>query len=68
MNVYKVERKDGKISWCEDIAMIVIAEDERHAERKARWESEDFKNSNNIKVTKISLDKEAVILVENTGG
>lgn len=68
MNVYRVERKDNKISWCEDIVMIVVAEDERHAERKARWISEDFKNSNNIKVTKISLNKEAVLLVENTGG
>ena len=29
--------------WCQDYAMVIIAEDERHAERKARVSSDDFK-------------------------
>ena len=40
MNVYLVKIKQTE--WCQDYAMVVIAEDEKHAERKARWSSDDF--------------------------
>ena len=66
MNVYLVERKDY-VNWCEDYAMVVVAEDKRHAERRARWESGSFKDSKDIKITEVSLEKEDVIIVANTG-
>lgn len=65
MNCYLVERIEN-IRWVEDYAMVVIAEDEIHAERKARIESEDFKKAK-LKVTKIDMDKEDVILIANKG-
>ena len=34
MKAYLVERPAS--GWCQDYAMVIIAEDERHAERKAR--------------------------------
>lgn len=43
MNVYLVTVK--KTGWCQDYAMVVVAEDEKHAERKARWSSDDLKKS-----------------------
>ena len=35
MKVFRIDKKD-KISWCMDYSMVVIAEDELHAERCAR--------------------------------
>ena len=40
MKVYLVKRP--VIEWCQDYAMVIIAEDELHAERKARLSSSDF--------------------------
>lgn len=40
MKTYLVERPAS--GWCQDYAMVIIAEDERHAERKARVSSDDF--------------------------
>ena len=34
MKAYLVERPAS--AWCQDYAMVIIAEDKRHAERKAR--------------------------------
>lgn len=65
MNCFKIERTD-RVSYVEDYAMVVIAEDEFHAERCARLKSSDFKKAK-LKVTKIDMDKEKVILVANTG-
>jgi len=65
MKCFKVKRTD-KISWVEDFAMVVIAEDELNAERVARWESDDFRKAE-LKVTEIDMEKEQVIMVENTG-
>lgn len=65
MNVYSIE-KTGKITWCEDYKMIVVAEDPLHAERAARLRSLDFRKAS-LKVTEINLDEEAVISIENTG-
>lgn len=61
MNVYKVERADYECSWGEDYEILVIAEDKKHAERRARWSSYDFKHSKNLKVTQIPLDEERAI-------
>lgn len=61
MNVYKVERTDYELGSGEDYEMIIIAEDKKHAERRARWSSYDFKNSKNLKITEIPLDEERVI-------
>ena len=66
MNVYIVRRLI--FSWCEDYAMVVVAEDKLHAERKARWSSEDFRQAKDLKVTEVKLNKEQCVLVANTGG
>ena len=65
MKVFRVDKKD-KISWCMDYSMVVIAEDELHAERCARLNSDDFKKAK-LKVTEINLDTEQCALVANTG-
>ena len=65
MKVFRVDKKD-KISWCMDYSMIVIAEDELHAERCARLNSDDFKKAK-LKVTEINLDTEQCVLVANIG-
>ena len=53
--------------WCQDYAMVIIAEDELHAERKAKASSDDFKNYINITVTEINMNEEQCILIANTG-
>ena len=68
MNVYLVELPVGDYTYGDDYAMVVIAEDERHAERKARWSSYDFKKAKKINITQINLNEEAVILKANVGG
>lgn len=65
MNVYLVSIK--RKSWCQNYAMVVIAEDEKHAERKARWSSDDFRKATDVVVQKINLDQEQVVLIANTG-
>ena len=64
MKLYLITRK---ADWCEDDAIVVIAEDKLHAERKARWSSEHFKTENNLKIKEIKLDKEQVVLKSNMG-
>lgn len=66
MNIYLIERTE-EVSWCEDYSMAVIAEDEKHAERRARWESRDFKRAKNLLVKKIDAGKEQSVLIANTG-
>lgn len=65
MKVYLVSRK---ADWCEDQAMVIIAEDERHAERRARWSSDHFRCEKNIKIQEIALGNEQVVLISNVGG
>lgn len=67
MRVFQVERVEG-IMYCEPYMMIIVAEDEKHAERKARWESDYFKKCKNIKTTEIQLDKEKVIATDYMEG
>ena len=67
MNVYLITRPKDDISWCEDDGLVVVAEDELHAERLARINSDDFARSQNIEIKQINLDTEQVVLVSNTG-
>ena len=66
MNVYLVSRTD-EVGWFEDIEMIVIAEDDLHAERRARWSSRDFKKAKNLSIKKIDISKEQAVLISNKG-
>ena len=68
MNVYLAELPVGEYTYGDDYAMVIIAEDEIHAERKARWSSYNFEQAKKINVSQISLDTEAVILKANVGG
>ena len=65
MKAFLVERTD-RVSWIEDYAMVVIAEDELHAERCARCNSYNFKKAK-VKVTEVDMEYESVVLVANTG-
>ncbi len=67
MKVYLVDNRD-KLDWCMDFAMVVVAEDELHAERCARCNSCNFRNAK-LEITEIDLSdcEERVILVANTG-
>jgi len=65
MECFKVERTD-RVSYVEDYAMVVIAKDELHAERCARLNSSDFRKAK-LKVAKIDMNTEQVILVANSG-
>lgn len=51
MKVYLVERPAR--DWCQDYVMVIIAEDERHAERIARLSSDDFRKCQEITITEI---------------
>ena len=68
MNIYLAELPVGDYTYGDDYAMVVIAEDEIHAERKARWSSDSFKQAKKINISQVSLDAEAVILKANVGG
>ena len=68
MNVYLVELPVGDYTYGDDYAMVIIAEDKFHAERKARWSSYNFEQAKKINVTNINLNKETVILKANVGG
>lgn len=65
MKVYLVNNKN-RLNWCMDYAMVVVAEDELHAERCARCNSDDFKKAE-LEVIEIDTSKESVILKANTG-
>lgn len=65
MKVYLVEQLVRE--YCQDYAMVIIAEDELHAERKARVSSDHFKKCKEISVTEIDMNEEQCILIANTG-
>lgn len=52
----------------QDYAMVIVAEDKSYAERKARSISDDFRESREITVKEICMDKEQCVLIANTGG
>lgn len=51
MGVYLVERPAR--DWCQDCVMVIVAEDEQHAERIARLSSDDFRKCKEITITEI---------------
>lgn len=65
MKAYLVERPAS--GWCEDYAMVIIAEDEWNAVRKARITSDDFKSSQEITITEVDMNEEQCVLTANTG-
>lgn len=65
MKAYLVKRPIN--SWCQDYAMVIIAQDELHAERKARVSSEDFRKCQEITITEIDMNEEQCVLRANTG-
>lgn len=67
MNVYLVELPVGDYTYGDDYAMVIVAEDELHAERKARRSSYDFKQAKKISISQVNLDEEAVVLTANVG-
>lgn len=68
MDVYLAELPVGEYTYGDDYAMVIIAEDEIHAERKARWSSYNFKQAKKIDISQVNLDEEAVVLTANVGG
>ena len=64
MKVFLITRK---ADWCEDDAIVVVAEDKLHAERRARLSSDDFRKEKNIKIKEIKLDEEQVVWISNFG-
>lgn len=68
MNIYLVELPVGEYTYGDDYAMVIVAKDELHAERKARWSSYNFEHAKKINISRVNLDEEAVILKANVGG
>ena len=64
MKVYLITRK---ADWCEDDAMVVIAEDKLHAERQARWSSRYFQNEKDLEIKEIKLYTAQTVLISNMG-
>lgn len=54
-------------TWCEDYSMAILAEDEKHAERRARLSSRDYKDAQDLIIKEIDLNKEQCILIANRG-
>lgn len=65
MDVFVIDRTD-RYSWCDNYKAVVVAEDELHAERLARLKVSDWKKAK-LKVTKVNLEEEQILSVENTG-
>ena len=65
MKVFLITRH--ATGWCQDDAMVVVAEDELHAERKARLSSDDFRKCHDISIEEIDLTEERCVLTSNTG-
>lgn len=55
MNLFNTTSLPQNIKKCEH---ITSPEYDKHAERKARWSSDDFKKAVGIVVEKINLDQE----------
>lgn len=54
-------------TWCEDYSMAVLAEDEKHAERRARLSSSDYRNAQDLEIKEIDLNEEQCVLRANVG-
>ena len=47
--------------------MVVVAEDELHAERRARLSSDDYRDAHDLRIMEIDLTKEQEVLTANVG-
>ena len=65
MKCYKIDRVEHT-SYGEDYSMVVIAKDELHAERLARFKSYDFRKGK-LRVREIDMEEEQCVLVANNG-
>ena len=54
-------------TWCDDYSMAVLAEDEQHAERRARLSSENYRNAQDLTIEEIDLNEEQCVLIANVG-
>lgn len=61
MKCFKVDRVDY-VEYGEDDSMVVIAENEKDAEKHARIMSSDFKNAP-LKVQEIDMNKKQFVLI-----
>lgn len=68
MNVYLARLPVGTYTYGDDYAMVIVAEDKLHAERRARWSSDNFRHAKKIDISQVNLDTEAAILTANVGG
>lgn len=64
MNLFNTTSLPQNIKKCEH---ITSPEYDKHAERKVRWSSDDFRKATDVVVQKINLDQEQVVLITNTG-
>lgn len=64
MNLFNTTSLPQNIKKCEH---ITSTEYDKHAERKARWSSDDFRKATDVVVQKINLDQEQVVWIANTG-
>ncbi|MCB6806844.1 hypothetical protein LI205_03840 [bacterium MSK18_59] len=64
MNLFNTTSLPQNIKKCEH---ITSPEYDKHAERKARWSSDDFRKATDVVVQKINLDQGQVVLIANTG-
>lgn len=66
MKVFVINRIDN-YSYCDNYKAVVVAEDELHAERFARWNVDGFEKAK-LEVTEIDLEAgEQILSVENVG-
>lgn len=54
-------------TWCDDYSMAILAEDEKHAERRARLSSGDYKDAQDLTIREIDLNEEQCVLIANVG-
>ena len=54
-------------TWCNDYSMAVLAEDEKHAERRARLSSIDYRDAHDLTIREIDLNEEQCVLKANVG-
>lgn len=66
MKLYKIEYKDA--SWGDDWGMVVLASDEKSAERIAREASFDFKMAKELQIEEVDINVEQCVLTANVGG
>lgn len=54
-------------TWCDDYSMAVLAEDEKHAERRARLSSGNYRDAQDLIIKEINLNEEQCVLIANIG-